>query len=83
MLLLQDCVLLSHLLQKSLYPEQNTSVSRSKLGQDDVSCHKCDFDDTTFDHTPDARMHGVLLCFRSQSTAFDALEGLNIVINYR
>ena len=47
------------------------------VGRDDVSCHKREFDDTTPDNTQnktessESRTHGVLLRFRSQSTAFN------------
>ena len=74
------------------YPEEKTSVSRFRRGWsccDDVLRHEREFHDAKIDHTlnrlklEQSRTCGVLLCFWSQSTAFNTPEGLNEVSNYR
>ena len=89
MLQLHGCALLSHLslcdakiLQESPYPEQtllSVGPNRVKVGCDELSYHKCEFDDM-FDHTPTDRK---FLCFRSQNTPFNIPEGLKEVSNYQ
>ena len=54
-----------------------------KVGCDDESCHKREFNDATFNHPQsiESRTHSVRLRFQIQSTALNTPEGLKKVLD--
>ena len=71
------------ILQESLYKTlPSVGPTEVKVGCDDVSCHKCEFNDARFDHTPN-RLKAERMVFFCIFEVRAPHLGLNEVSNYQ